>query len=47
LDTCAKRQVIRAMRARLQDTESRSLANKGAQFSANGGENSPSNIMAE
>jgi hypothetical protein len=47
LDTCPKRQVIRAMRARLQDTESRSLANKGAQFSANGGENSPSNIMAE
>ena len=47
LDRCAKRDLIRTMRARLQDRESHLLAGEAAQFSANGGENSPSSIMAE
>jgi hypothetical protein len=46
LDTCAKRQVVRSMRARLQDTESHLLSTKG-HGAVSRGENSPSNIMAE
>lgn len=46
MDTCVKQGVIRALRARLQDTESHLLSGKG-HAAARRGENSPSSIMAE